>query len=140
MSDSKSITRYLCSELVFITRAGRKGRRAMLANLEEIGERFAEVLTECALPRDVAVRIVSKSHQLEGVVEACTHRRPLGYVVRVKLAPQSHWSERWFTPQHLLQLWSGSRLKVSPLTAASGTEEIIRARSATQQAKAVFSC
>lgn len=139
MSDSKSITRYLCSELVFITRAGRRGRQAMLANLEEIGERFAEVLMERALPRNAAVRIVSKSHHLEGIVEACTHRRPLGYVVKVKLAPQSHWSERWFTPQHLLQIWSGSRLKANPLNTASGTEEKIRARPATAQAEAVVS-
>ena len=137
MSDSKSITRYLCSELVYITRSGRQ---AVLANLEEISERFAEVLTECALPRAAAVRIVSKTHELEGTVETCTQRRPLGYVVRVKLAPHSRWSERWFTPQHLLQLWSGSRPKVYPLNTVSVTEKIIRARSATQGTAVVVSC
>lgn len=97
----------------------------MLGNLEEIGEWFVEVLTECAFPRDAVVRIVSKAQELEGVVEACTRHQALGFFVKVRLAPQSRWSERWFTPQHLLKLWSGTRLnhqpKVSPLTASSGT-------------------
>ena len=92
----------------------------MLGNLEEIGEWFAEVLTECAFPRDSVVRIVSQAHQLEGVVEECTRHKPLGFFVKVKLAPKSRWSDRWFTPQHLLRLWSGTPPKVSPLKAASG--------------------
>ena len=124
MGDSKSICRHLCSELVFITRADRRGRQPMLGNLEEIGEWFAEVLTECAFPRDSVVKIVSKAHQLEGVVENCTRRHPLGFFVKVRLSPESRWSERWFTPQHLLRLWSGTpgnnQPKVSPLKAASG--------------------
>ena len=120
MSDSKLIKRYLCSELVFISRADRRAGRAMLGNLEEIGEWFAEVLTECAFPRDAVVRIVSQAHQLEGVVEECTRHKPLGFFVKVKLAPKSRWSDRWFTPQHLLRLWSGTPPKVSPLKAASG--------------------
>jgi len=120
MPESKSICRHLCSELVFITRADRRGRQAMLGNLEEIGEWFAEVLTECAFPRDSVVRIVSKAHQLEGVVEKCTRQQPLGFFVKVRLTPQSRWSEGWFTPKHLLQLWSGTQPKVSPLKAASG--------------------
>ena len=120
MRDPKSICRYLCSELVFITRADRRRRRAMLGNLEEIGEWFVEVLMDCSLPTNAPLRIVSKDHQLEGVVEACVPRHPLGYFVKVKLSPQSRWSERWFTPQHLLQLWSGAPPKVSTLKAASG--------------------
>ena len=120
MPESKPNCRHLCSELVFITRADRRRRPAMLANLEEIGEWFAEVLTDCAFPRDATVRIVSKAHQLEGVVEACTRHQPLGFFVKVRLSPQSRWSDRWFTPQHLLQLWSGAQPKASPLKAASG--------------------
>jgi hypothetical protein len=120
MTDSKSICRHLCSELVFITRADKRGRQAMLGNLEEIGEWFAEVLTDCAFPRDSVVRIVSKAHHLEGVVEDCIRRQPLGFFVKVRLAPKSRWSEGWFTPQHLLKLWSGTQPKVSPLKAASG--------------------
>jgi hypothetical protein len=128
MRNSKSISRHLCSELVFISRTDRRGRKAgveqaMLGNLEEIGEWFAEILTDCSFPRAAAVRIVSKTHQLEGVVADCKRHQSLGFFVRVKLAPASRWSDRWFTPQHLLQLWSGTpadQPKVSTLKAASG--------------------
>lgn len=124
MHDSKSICRNLCSELVFITRTDRPGRRALLGNLEEIGEQFAEILTDCSFPRATLVRIRAKDHTLEGFVEDCRRDGQLGFFVRVKLSPQSHWSDRWFTPNHLLQLWSGTQVnnqpKVSPLKAASG--------------------
>jgi hypothetical protein len=39
----------------------------------------------------------------------------------VKLHPQSRWSDRWFTPKHLLQLWNRPAAKVSALSAASGS-------------------
>lgn len=120
MHDSKSVSRHLCSELVFITRTDRRGRQAMLGNLEEIGEWFAEILTDCSFPRGGSVRIVSKTHQLEGVVENCRRHQPLGFFVKVKLAPASRWSEPWFTPKHLLQLWSSTQPKVSTLKTASG--------------------
>jgi hypothetical protein len=131
MSVPKPNSRYLCSEPVFIARAdhrgdGGRGRHspAILGNLEEIGEWFAEVLTDCAFPRNAAVRIVTKARQLEGVVEDCERHRQLGFFVKIRLSPQSRWSESWFTPQHLLKLWSGTHTndqsKVSPLKAASG--------------------
>jgi hypothetical protein len=124
MHDSKSVCRHLCSELVFITSTNRRGKQEILGNLEEIGERFAEILTECSFPRATAVRIVTKDHELEGFVEDCRRDPELGFLVKVRLSPQSRWSERCFTPQHLLQLWSGTHAnnqpKVSPLKAASG--------------------
>ena len=123
MHNSKSICRNLCSELVFITRRDRPGGRALLGNLEEIGERFAEILTDCSFPRATGVRIVTKIHEMEGFVEDCKRDGQLGFFVKVRLSPQSYWSERWFTPKHLLQLWSGTQAnqpKVSPLKAASG--------------------
>ena len=92
----------------------------MLGNLEEIGERFAEILTDCAFPRSAAVSIVTKDHKLEGLVADCRRDRQLGFFVKVRLSSQSRWSESWFTPKHLLQLWSGTKPKVSPLKAASG--------------------
>jgi hypothetical protein len=120
MRNSKSVCRHLCSELVFITRTDRVGRRAILGNLEEIGEWFAEILTDCAFPRATAVKIVSKDHQLEGFVETCRRDNQLGFFVKVRLSTNSRWSDRWFTPKHLLQLWSGTQPKVSPLKTASG--------------------
>ena len=120
MHHSKSTCRNLCSELVFITRTDRPGRRALLGNLEEIGERFVEILTDCSFPRATLVRIVTKEHKLEGFVEDCRRDGELGFFVKVRLSSESHWSERWFTPKHLLQLWSGTQPKVSPLKTASG--------------------
>jgi len=120
MRDSKPISRQLCSELVFISRTDRSGRPAILGNLEEIGEWCVEILTDSSLPRAATVRIVSKTHQLDGVVENCRRDQSLGFFVKVKLAPQSRWSEQWFTPKHLLQLWSGTQPKVSTLKTASG--------------------
>ena len=120
MRYTKSLDRYLCSEAVFIARTDRRRGHAMLGNLEEIGECFAEVLTDCAFPRDAAVRIMTKASQLEGVVEDCKRHQTLGFFIKVRLTPQSRWSERWFTPEHLLKLWSGTRTKVSALKAASG--------------------
>jgi len=124
MPNSTSAYRNLCSELVIVTSANRRGRKGLLGNLEEIGERFAELLMDCSLPRATAVRIVTKDHELEGFVEDCKRDEQLGFFVKVKLAPQSRWSEGWFTPQHLLRLWAGTgsqgQPKVSHLKAASG--------------------
>ena len=103
MRDSKSVCRNLCSELVFISCVNRPGRKGILGNLEEIGERFAEILTDCSFPRATMVRIVTKAYELEGFVENCRRDQELGFFVKVRLSPQSRWSERWFTPQHLLQ-------------------------------------
>jgi len=116
--------RNLCSELVFITRADRRAPKGILGNLEEIGERFAEILADCSFPRATAVRILTKDHELEGFVEDCRRDQDLGFFIKIRLAPQSRWSEQWFTPQHLLKLWSGTHAsnqpKVSTLKAASG--------------------
>jgi hypothetical protein len=123
MRDSKSVCRNLCSELVFISSARRGGGQGILGNLEEIGERFVEILTDCSFPRATMVRIVTKDHKLEGFVENCRRDQQLGFFVKVRLAPQSCWSERWFTPRHLLKLWSGTQAaqpKVSTLKTASG--------------------
>ena len=120
MQDSKSMCRNLCSELVFITRADRRAPEGILGNLEEVGEKFAEILADRSFPRATAVRILTKDHELEGFVEDCRRDQTLGFFIKVRLAPQSRWSEQWFTPRHLLKLWSGTQPKVSPLKAASG--------------------
>jgi hypothetical protein len=124
MQDSKSMCRNLCSELVFITRADRRAPKGILGNLEEIGEKFAEILADCSFPRATAVRILTKEHELAGFVTDCRRDQKLGFFIKVRLAPHSHWSEQWFTPLHLLKLWSGTHAnnqpKVSTLKAASG--------------------
>jgi hypothetical protein len=105
---------------VLISPVDGRGWLGMLGNLEEIGEWFVEILTESSFPCNLNVRIQSKTHQLEGKVESCIHEKPLGFLVKVKLNPESRWSDRWFTPKHLLQLWKGPETKVSTLKVASG--------------------
>ena len=113
-----AIDRHLCSELVVVTRTGRC--RRIPGNLEEIGEWFAEILTERAFPLNAEVRVRSRTHQLEGVVESCTFCRPLGFFVKVNLAQNSRWSERSFMPQHLLLFKRETEPKVFYSSAASG--------------------
>jgi hypothetical protein len=76
----------------------------MPANLEEITRSSAELIAESPLPQKAKIRIFSKQHSLEGSVESCVWDRLLGYVVKVRFAPKSQWSKRWFMPEHLLQL------------------------------------
>src|SRR4051812_17155783 len=121
MPSSKVKHRNLCSELVLISRTDGRGWLGMLGNMEEIGEWFVEILTESAFPCNADVRIQSRSHQLEGRVKSCKFQTSLGFIVKVKLHPQSRWSDRWFTPKHLLQLWNGPSPKASALSAASGS-------------------
>jgi hypothetical protein len=113
-----AIDRHLCSEMVVVTRTGQC--RRIPGNLEEIGEWFAEILTDRAIPLNAAVRVSSRTHQLEGVVESCTFCQPLGFFVKVKLAQSSRWSERSFTPQHLLKFRREPEPKAFYSTAASG--------------------
>jgi hypothetical protein len=118
MSRPIAIDRNLCSELVVVTRTGKC--RRIPGNLEEIGECFAEILTDGAFPLNAEVRVSSRTHQLEGVVESCTLCRPLGFFVKVKLAQNSRWSEQSFTPQHLLKFRQEPEPKAFYSTAASG--------------------
>jgi hypothetical protein len=109
----------MCSEVVFIARADAGNGPALLSNLEEIGEDFAEVLTDRPFPGGSAVQIVTKTSVLQGLVENCHRDKALGFFVRVKLYPESRWSPGSFIPQHMLPLDYTSP-KVSALKAASG--------------------
>jgi len=109
----------MCSEVVFIARADAGNGPALLGNLEEIGESFAEVLTDRPFPGGSAVQIVTKTSVLQGVVEYNHRDETLGFFVRVRLYPESRWSPGSFVPQHMLAL-DCSAPKVSPLKAASG--------------------
>jgi len=107
---------HLCSELVAVAWDDTEG----CGNLEEIGEWTAALLLEDPVPRGARVRIQCQEHQLKGFVETCTFSEPLGFFVGVRLDPDSRWSEKWFTPQHLLVLQSEPDPKVIPLRMASG--------------------
>ena len=119
MRYSKPTRRVMCSEVVFLARVDPGSGPAVLSNLEEIGEDFAEVLTDRAFPGGSAVQIVTKTSVLQGLVECCSRDMVLGFFVRVKLYPESRWSPGSFTPEHSLTL-DYSTPKASPLKMASG--------------------
>lgn len=101
----QSTQRYMCSQLVFLTFAGRKGRRGIPGNLEEINERTALVLAEGPVARGTQLTVQCGRSPLRGVVEAC-FPDPLGFFIEVDLDFGSRWSRAWFTPKHLLMMLS----------------------------------
>ena len=76
----------------------------MPGNLEEIAERTALVLAEDVVPSGSRVDIACKSHILKGAVKSCTLQSGLGYLLEIRLAPESYWSRNRFVPQHLLTI------------------------------------
>src|ERR1700720_3480319 len=108
--------RHLCSELVAVTWGDCEG----CGNLEEIGEWTALVLLEDFVPRGTQIRIRCEGYELKGFVETYEFEEPMGFFVEVRLDPESRWSPKWFTPQHLLAFQSEPARKVFPLPVASG--------------------
>jgi hypothetical protein len=112
MEDSALRPRDLCSELVSIACPYRSGQqRAVPGNLEEIGECSALVLAESEILKGTRVRVACESNELKGFVESCTYEPSLGFFVEVQLDRESHWSEKWFAPEHLFapcQAWNKS--------------------------------
>jgi hypothetical protein len=97
--------RHLCSQLVSVLcGAGNYRPRVFFANLEEISEWKAFLLVEQPVRRGTKVQVTCESNQLSGTVESCKLDNPLGFIVSIRLDPESRWSEKWFTPNHLLAI------------------------------------
>jgi hypothetical protein len=97
---------HLCSELVSICwEEETRGVRSATANLEAIAETEASVLSDIEIPLGKRLWIDCQGHRLQGVVRTSTFDPVLGYFIGVELDPESRWSEKWFTPAHLLKLW-----------------------------------
>jgi hypothetical protein len=107
--------RYFCSQLVKLNFLGRR----QTANLEEIGEDTAVVLSERPVPLGAKLRIDCGMHTLEGIAGACTFDTVLGFFVHIRLDRASRWSPRRFAPRHLL-LRPTTDAKAIPLAMASG--------------------
>jgi hypothetical protein len=105
MPTALTTRRHLCSDLVTVSYPDRSGvRLTQSANLEEIGDRSAALLLEQPVRRGAPIRFTCQGHDLRGTVRSCTPVEGLGYFAVVLLAAPSRWSERWFTPRHLLKL------------------------------------
>jgi|SRR5579884_136100 len=99
----------LCSELVSVLYEDRSRKtRQTMANLEEISTDSALLCLEESVQRGRAISFRVKHYDLYGVVESCVSDPVLGYFVTVKLDKSSQWSEKWFTPEHLLSLWKSA--------------------------------
>ena len=106
MKQNASPKPHLCSELVSISwEEETRGVRSAAANLEAIAETEATVLTDADLPPGTRLWIDCQGHRLQGVIRSSTCDPILGFFISVELDPESHWSEKWFTPAHLLKLW-----------------------------------
>jgi hypothetical protein len=108
--------RYPCSELINLTFSDGRGQSA---NLEEIGEISALVLTEQPVPRGAKLKIYCGGHTLKGIAGACSFDKILGYFVEIRLDAASRWSPQWFAPGHLLVL-ARTPTRALPLAMASG--------------------
>jgi len=109
--------RYLCSELIDLTFANGRGQSA---NLEEIGENSALVLTEQPVRRGAKLQLNCGGHTLEGSAGGCRFDKLLGYYVEIRLDPVSRWSPEWFAPEHLLVVGQTAATRAFPLAMASG--------------------
>jgi hypothetical protein len=95
----------MCSQRVSIICSDMNGwRHTVQGNLEEIETGSALVLVEAPISSNKKVRICCGNKQLKGTVESCVHDDILGFFVEVQLDSDSQWSERRFTPSHLLNL------------------------------------
>jgi len=108
--------RYFCSDLVNLTFSDG---RCQCANLEEIGEYSALVLTEQPVPRGTKLNINCGGHALDGIAGACKFDKILGYFVEIRLDAASRWSAQWFAPEHFLAL-TRTPTRALPLAMASG--------------------
>jgi hypothetical protein len=97
----------------------RKQWHTVSGNLEEIAERRAVVLTGIPIEPRTKVRIRCEISQLKGTVKSCTED-PAGFLVEVRLDPESRWFERWFTLQHLLRLNFKARKQRPPAPKGCG--------------------
>lgn len=97
---------HLCSELVSINWADQTGNtQTTTANLEEIAETEASVLADVNIPCGTRIRIYCQGNELAGVVRSTASDPILGHFITIEFDPQCRWSEKWFTPEHLLALW-----------------------------------
>jgi hypothetical protein len=110
MPDQKPSLRRWCSELVSVLCRHDDGRLFKVpGNLEEIGESSALILTEASIRLGTKVIVACRRHKLRGVVESRSLDEHLGFFVEIRLNTGSQWSQRWFSPEHLLP-----RFKVQP--------------------------
>jgi hypothetical protein len=103
MIQCNPLRRNFCSQLVSVIRSEQSERQPPISgNLEEIAESSALVLTENFICPGTKVHLECGKRELRGIAESCVRSERLGFLVGIRLDADSHWSPRWFTPEHLL--------------------------------------
>lgn len=98
------VRRFICSHLVSLRISPQYATpvNMIAANLEEIDEDSALILTDFPVATGSEVAIQWKSLELSGLAEYCQHDPLLGFFVEVRFHTGSYWSRQRFRPDHLL--------------------------------------
>jgi hypothetical protein len=95
--------RFLCADVVRLTRTDGKRLRTLEAVLEDISPLGACVQVEEEVPLGVEVELSAAGKSLRGVVSYCVYR-DYGYFAGIHFHDQTHWSKGVFVPDHLTNL------------------------------------
>ena len=97
----------LCADVVEARWTDKEGETQRAnALLEDISPSGACLQFESAVPLGVALHWGCPKKEFVGAVRYCVYRE-IGYFVGVEFEPQSKWSKKAYTPQHLLDLQIG---------------------------------
>jgi hypothetical protein len=92
----------MCADMVDVRWTERAGKRhGATALLEDISPFGACLQVEAPIPLGTMIRWIAPRKEFRGYVRYCVYRE-IGYFVGVEFDPDSRWSKKAFTPQHLL--------------------------------------
>src|SRR5258707_6108690 len=102
--ERRTEARMLCADMVEIRWKDRFGKQCKAtALLEDISPSGACLQTEAPVPIGSDIGWDSPKQFFSGYVRYCVYRE-IGYFVGVEFGGSTKWSERTYSPQHLLDL------------------------------------
>ncbi|HYA17062.1 MAG TPA: PilZ domain-containing protein [Bryobacteraceae bacterium] len=96
-------SRFLCADLVHLTRIGNNSVETLEAVLEDISPLGACVQVDEEVPLGSEVLLTAAGKSLSGVVSYCVYR-DYGYFVGIHFLDDAPWSRGVFVPDHLISL------------------------------------
>ena len=104
MQERRCEVRMLCADMVKVSWKDALGkRRRAVGLLEDISPSGACLQLETPVPKGAEIRWACPQQEFSGHVCYCVYRE-IGYFVGVEFQEDSHWSQRAYKPQHLLDL------------------------------------
>ena len=105
ITDSRSVPRSLCADLVTLEWMDQEGwRRESIAVLEDISEQGACLQVESPIPPGTKLSIRHEGTELFSCRTVYCIYRDIGYYIGVEYGPGVVWSKCRFVPSHLLDL------------------------------------